>query len=41
MDVGIVDLPRNGIFESMKIAAMVDAYEVNCAPHNFSATCPC
>jgi hypothetical protein len=25
----------------MKITAMVEAYEVNCAPHNFSATCPC
>ena len=35
MDVGIVDVPWNGILESMKIAAMADAYEVNCAPHNF------
>lgn len=35
MDVGIVDLPWNGILESMKIAAMAEAYEVNCAPHNF------
>ncbi|MBS0244079.1 MAG: mandelate racemase/muconate lactonizing enzyme family protein, partial [Proteobacteria bacterium] len=35
MDIGIVDLPWNGILESMKIAAMAEAYEVNCAPHNF------
>ena len=35
MDVGIVDLPWNGILESMKIATMAEAYEVNCAPHNF------
>ncbi len=35
MDVGIVDLPWNGILESMKIAAMAEAYEINCAPHNF------
>ncbi len=26
----------NGILESMKIAAMADAYEVNVAPHNFN-----
>ncbi|MBL6454141.1 mandelate racemase/muconate lactonizing enzyme family protein [Belnapia sp. T6] len=35
MDVGIVDVIWNGIAESMKIAAMCDVYEVNCAPHNF------
>jgi galactonate dehydratase len=35
MDVAIVDLPWNGILESMKIAAMAEAYEVNVAPHNF------
>ena len=35
MDVGIIDLPWNGILESMKIASMAEAYEVNCAPHNF------
>jgi L-alanine-DL-glutamate epimerase-like enolase superfamily enzyme len=35
MDVGIVDLPWNGILESMKIASMAETYEVNCAPHNF------
>jgi len=35
MDVAIVDVPWNGLLESMKIAAMADAYEINCAPHNF------
>jgi L-alanine-DL-glutamate epimerase-like enolase superfamily enzyme len=35
MDVAIVDVPWNGILEGMKIAAMAEAYEVNCAPHNF------
>jgi galactonate dehydratase len=35
MDVAIVDVPWNGILEGVKIAAMAEAYEVNCAPHNF------
>ncbi|MDP6706026.1 MAG: mandelate racemase/muconate lactonizing enzyme family protein [Alphaproteobacteria bacterium] len=35
MDVAIVDVPWNGILESLKIAAMAEAYEVNVAPHNF------
>jgi galactonate dehydratase len=35
IDVAIVDIPWNGILEGMKIAAMAEAYEVNCAPHNF------
>ena len=35
MDVAIVDVPWNGILEGIKIAATADAYEVNCAPHNF------
>ena len=35
MDVAIIDVPWNGIVESVKIAAMADAYEVNVAPHNF------
>lgn len=35
MDVAIIDVPWNGLAESLKIAAMADAYEVNCAPHNF------
>jgi len=35
VDVAIVDVPWNGFAESLKIAAMADAYEVNVAPHNF------
>ena len=35
MDVAIVDLPWNGAWQSMKIAAMAEAYEINVAPHNF------
>lgn len=35
MDVVIVDVPWNGIWQSLKIAAMAEAYEVNMAPHNF------
>ncbi|MFN8633405.1 MAG: mandelate racemase/muconate lactonizing enzyme family protein [Chloroflexota bacterium] len=35
VDTAIVDVPYNGILESMKIAAMADAYDVNVAPHNF------
>jgi len=35
MDVAIVDVPWNGLLESVKIAAMAEAYEINCAPHNF------
>ena len=35
MDSVIIDLPWNGFSESLKIAAMADAYEVNVAPHNF------
>jgi galactonate dehydratase len=35
MDVSIIDVPWNGILEAMKIAAMAEAFEVNCAPHNF------
>ncbi len=34
-DVLIIDAPWNGVAESVKIAAMADAYEVNVAPHNF------
>ena len=34
-DVLIIDTPWNGVAESLKIAAMADAYEVNVAPHNF------
>ena len=35
VDVAIVDVPWNGILEGLKIAAMAESYEVNCAPHNF------
>lgn len=35
MDVAIIDVPWNGLIESLKIAAMADTYEINCAPHNF------
>ena len=35
VDVAIVDVPWNGILEGVKIAAMAESYEVNCAPHNF------
>jgi L-alanine-DL-glutamate epimerase-like enolase superfamily enzyme len=35
MDVAIIDVPWNGIWQSCKIASMADAHEVNVAPHNF------
>ena len=35
MDVAIVDVPWNGLIESLKIAAMAEAYEMNVAPHNY------
>lgn len=35
MDVAIVDTPWNGVWQSMKIAAAADAYEINVACHNF------
>lgn len=35
MDVAIIDVPWNGIWQSMKIAALAEAHEVNIAPHNF------
>jgi L-alanine-DL-glutamate epimerase-like enolase superfamily enzyme len=36
VDFAIIDVAWNGILESLKIAAMADAYEVNVAPHNFN-----
>jgi len=36
VDYAIVDVAWNGILESVKIAAMADAFEVNVAPHNFN-----
>ncbi|MGY9054246.1 MAG: mandelate racemase/muconate lactonizing enzyme family protein [Alphaproteobacteria bacterium] len=35
MDVAIIDVPWNGAWLGMKIAAMAEAFEINCAPHNF------
>ena len=35
MDVAIVDAVWNGVWQSMKIAAVAEAHEVNVAPHNF------
>jgi galactonate dehydratase len=35
VDVAVVDVPWNGLAESVRIATLADAYEVNCAPHNF------
>ena len=35
VDVSIIDVVWNGLAESLKIAAMADAYEINVAPHNF------
>jgi L-alanine-DL-glutamate epimerase-like enolase superfamily enzyme len=35
VDAAIVDVPWNGLFESVRIATLADAYEVDCAPHNF------
>jgi galactonate dehydratase len=35
VDVAIVDTVWNGVWQSMKIAALADAHDVNVAPHNF------
>ena len=35
MDVAIVDVPWNGIWQAQKIAALAESFEVNVAPHNF------
>ena len=35
MDVAIIDAVWNGVWQSMKVAAMADAHQVNIAPHNF------
>lgn len=35
MDVAIIDVPWNGAWQSMKIAATAEAHELNVAPHNF------
>lgn len=35
VDVAIIDAVWNGVWQSMKIANVAEAYEVNIAPHNF------
>jgi L-alanine-DL-glutamate epimerase-like enolase superfamily enzyme len=35
MDIAIVDTPWNGVWQSMKVAALAEAHEINVAPHNF------
>jgi L-alanine-DL-glutamate epimerase-like enolase superfamily enzyme len=35
VDVAVVDVPWNGLLESVRIATLDDAFEVNVAPHNF------
>jgi L-alanine-DL-glutamate epimerase-like enolase superfamily enzyme len=35
VDVAIVDAVWNGVWQSMKIASIAGAYQVNVAPHNF------
>lgn len=35
VDVAVVDVLWNGLWESHRIAALADAYEIDCAPHNF------
>ena len=35
VDVAIVDVLYNGFWESLKIASLADAYEVNVATHNY------
>jgi len=35
VDVAIIDVPWNGLLESVKIANLAESYEVNVAPHNF------
>jgi L-alanine-DL-glutamate epimerase-like enolase superfamily enzyme len=35
MDVAIVDVPWNGIWQALKIAGLAESFEVNVAPHNF------
>jgi len=35
MDVAIIDVPWNGFGQAVKIGSMAEAYEINCAPHNY------
>lgn len=36
VDVAVIDVLWNGLWESYRIATLADAYEVNVAPHNYS-----
>ena len=35
VDVAVVDVPWNGLWESIRIATLADAFEVDLAPHNY------
>ena len=35
VDVAVVDVPWNGLWESIRIATLADAFEVDVAPHNY------
>ena len=35
MDVAVVDVPWNGLAQSVEIAGLAAAYEINVAPHNY------
>jgi L-alanine-DL-glutamate epimerase-like enolase superfamily enzyme len=35
VDVAVVDVPWNGLWESMRVATLADAFEVDVAPHNY------
>jgi L-alanine-DL-glutamate epimerase-like enolase superfamily enzyme len=35
VDVAIVDVPWNGLWESVRVASVADAFDVTVAPHNF------
>ena len=35
IDIAIIDAIWNGVWQSMKIAAIANTYDVNIAPHNF------
>jgi L-alanine-DL-glutamate epimerase-like enolase superfamily enzyme len=34
--VAIVDVQWNGLWESVRVASLCDAFEMDCAPHNFA-----
>jgi L-alanine-DL-glutamate epimerase-like enolase superfamily enzyme len=35
VDVAVVDVPWNGLWESIRVATLADAFEVDVAPHNY------